>query len=99
MKTKLTSSTKVHWATDGVVAVDAERHQDVRRRVRHKHLRETNDFTRNISRVPGDCDLPDDVREDTDYSHTQIYWRSKKNLIQLRMIKLGSNCAIFSYRQ
>lgn len=34
----LTSSAEVHWVADCVVPVDAERHQDVRRRVRDQNL-------------------------------------------------------------
>jgi hypothetical protein len=37
-KEKLTSSAEIHWMADGVVSVDAERHQDVRRRIRDQNL-------------------------------------------------------------
>ena len=37
-KRKLTSSAEIHWMADCVVSVDAERHQDVRRRIRDQNL-------------------------------------------------------------
>jgi hypothetical protein len=38
INSKLTSSAEIHGVANGVVAVDAERHQDVRRRIRDENL-------------------------------------------------------------
>ena len=43
---------EVHRVGDGVVAVDAEGHQDVRRGIRHHALTESDDFARVFAGLP-----------------------------------------------
>lgn len=57
---------------DGVVSVDAERHEDVGGGVGDAGLEELDGFAGDISGIPWDSRTPDDIREHVQKSHTEI---------------------------
>ncbi len=66
---------EVHGVGDGVVAVDAERHQHVVGGVGDDALQEADDLAGHQAGVPGDGDLPDDVRQHGDEADAEVRGR------------------------
>lgn len=63
---------EVHRMCDGVVSIDAERHQDISRSIRGEALHELNKLARQVARFPRHRDAPNDVGQDIQQSHAQI---------------------------
>lgn len=63
---------KVHRMRDGVVAVDAERHQHVSRRVGRQALHELDELAGQIARFPRHGDAPNDIGQHVQQPDAQI---------------------------
>ena len=68
----LTASSEGHRMGDGVVSVDAERHQDVGGGVGDDHLEEPDELAGQQPRLPRHGHLPDDVRGDRQQSNAEV---------------------------
>lgn len=57
---------------DGVVAVDAERHEHIRRGVCRQALHELDELARQVARFPRHRDPPNDIGQHVQQSDAQI---------------------------
>ena len=72
LRPTLTAASEGHGVGDGVISVDAERHQDIGRCIGDDHLEEPDELAGQQPGLPGHGHLPHDVRGHGEQPHAEV---------------------------